>query len=247
MRHKFTRKANITVIALLGVLAAVGVGYAAIPSAHGVIHSCYNASGNPSGTLRVIDVEAGAKCSKNERALNFNQRGPKGDTGPQGPQGPTGETGPAGPAGTDGAAGPAGPAGAAGPPGPQGPAGTTAAYHARVAGAPVISDEAEHVVVSRFLPAGSYSVHARATLNPATTLAVGRSGNFGCYLYAGQAELDRAEERSAEFSLTGAPNVSLLGVINFPTGGIVEITCRTDVDGIEATAEIVALKVGELK
>src|SRR5215213_9335262 len=77
------------------VVAASGAAYAAIPSADGVIHSCYNASSNPSGSLRVIDAEAGAKCNKNEKSLAFNQtgpQGPKGDTGPQGPQGPTGAT-----------------------------------------------------------------------------------------------------------------------------------------------------------
>jgi hypothetical protein len=97
MRHKFTRRGSILTIALLAVLAAVGVGYAAIPSSDGVIHSCYNASANPSGQLRVIDADAGAKCSKNEKALNFNQtgpQGPKGDTGATGPQGPTGDIGP---------------------------------------------------------------------------------------------------------------------------------------------------------
>jgi hypothetical protein len=66
------------------VVAASGAAYAAIPSADGVIHGCYNASSNPSGQLRVIDAEAGAKCGKNEKVLDFNQRGPKGDTGPQG-------------------------------------------------------------------------------------------------------------------------------------------------------------------
>ena len=91
MRHKLTRRASIAVIAMLGVLAAVGVGYAGIPSSDGVVHSCYNnTSSNPSGQLRVIDAEAGAKCAKNEKALDFNQKGPKGDTGPQGPKGETG-------------------------------------------------------------------------------------------------------------------------------------------------------------
>src|SRR6266545_410944 len=78
MRHKLTRRGSIAALALLGVLAAVGVAYAAIPSADGVIHSCYNASSNPSGQLRVIDAEAGGKCAKNEKALDFNQRGPQG-------------------------------------------------------------------------------------------------------------------------------------------------------------------------
>src|SRR5215217_251596 len=78
MRAKLTRRGGIGVIALSGTLAAVGVGYAAIPSSDDAIHSCYNASSNPSGQLRVIDAEAGAKCAKNEKTLHFNQRGTQG-------------------------------------------------------------------------------------------------------------------------------------------------------------------------
>jgi hypothetical protein len=114
MSHKLTRRTTIAVIAALGVLAAVGVGYAAIPGSDGVIHSCYNATSNPSGALRVIDAEAGAKCAKNEKPLAFNQTGPKGDKGDPGPQGPQGVQGPQGeqgPKGDTGATGPAGPAG----------------------------------------------------------------------------------------------------------------------------------------
>src|SRR5215216_4025194 len=114
MKPSLTRWSGIATLVLVALLATVGVGYAAIPSADGVIHSCYNASSNPSGSLRVIDAEAGAKCNKNEKSLAFNQtgpQGPKGDTGPQGPQGPTGATGATGPRGDTGATGPAGPAG----------------------------------------------------------------------------------------------------------------------------------------
>lgn len=117
MKDKLTRRGSIAVIATLGVLAVVGVGYAAIPSADGVIHSCYNASANPSGQLRVIDAEAGAKCAKNEKALAFNQKGPKGDPGAQGPKGdagPQGTQGEPGPKGDQGEPGPAGPPGAGG-------------------------------------------------------------------------------------------------------------------------------------
>lgn len=120
MRGKFTRRANIAVIAGLGVLATVGVGYAAIPSADGVIRSCYNAGSNPSGQLRVIDLENGGKCSKNEQPLAFNQKGPQGDPGPPGAKG---DTGPAGPPGPQGEAGPKGDTGAKGDTGPQGPKG----------------------------------------------------------------------------------------------------------------------------
>ena len=44
MRAKSTRTGSIAVIALPGTLAAVGVGYAAIPSSDGMIHSCSNAN-----------------------------------------------------------------------------------------------------------------------------------------------------------------------------------------------------------
>ena len=65
-----------------------GVAHAAIPSADGVIHACYTTT-NPSGSMRVIDVEKGQICSKNEKALDFNQSGPRGPQGPAGPTGPS--------------------------------------------------------------------------------------------------------------------------------------------------------------
>jgi hypothetical protein len=126
---RIKRRTGILALGLLAVLAVVGVGYAAIPSGDGVIHSCYNASSNPSGQLRVIDTEAGAKCAKNEKALNFNQTGPQGPQGIQGiqgPQGVKGDTGLTGPQGIQGERGPQGFTGAQGVPGPPGPAGSSA-------------------------------------------------------------------------------------------------------------------------
>jgi outer membrane protease len=72
MTKKLTRRSGIQTLALVGVLAAIGVGYAATPGADVVIHGCYSASSNPSGQLRVMNVEAGAKCPKTEKALDFN-------------------------------------------------------------------------------------------------------------------------------------------------------------------------------
>ena len=90
MQGRLTRRSSVTVLALTGALAAVGVGYAAIPGGGGVIHGCY---ADLTGQLRVIDAEAGAKCAKRETALSFNQQGPKGDTGPRGLQGEPGQDG----------------------------------------------------------------------------------------------------------------------------------------------------------
>lgn len=129
MHITITRRTTVVALAAAGLLATVGVGWAAIPSAAGVIHGCYNSNGNSSGQLRVIDREAGAKCAKNEKALDFSQKGPKGDkgddghaclptnpacVGPQGDpgkdgiDGTDGEDGINGTDGTDGAQGPAG-------------------------------------------------------------------------------------------------------------------------------------------
>ena len=102
------RTVGILALGLVGILAVVGVGLGAIPGSDGVIQACYNDTGNgqsSNGQLRVVDAEAGAKCSQNEKALSFSQKGVKGDTGapclpanpacvgPPGPKGDKGETG----------------------------------------------------------------------------------------------------------------------------------------------------------
>lgn len=97
----------------MGVLVGLasitaGVAFAAIPDSTGVIHACYS---DPFGVLRVVDTAVGAKCSKWEKPLTFNQTGP---AGPAGAPGTDGAKGAAGTNGTNGAPGPAGPAGAVG-------------------------------------------------------------------------------------------------------------------------------------
>jgi hypothetical protein len=84
--------------AAFGVVSAV---QAAIPSANGVIHGCYQFSpaGTSKGTLRVVDAARGETCRFDERPLSWNQTGPAGPTGPQGATGTTGPTGAAGLAG----------------------------------------------------------------------------------------------------------------------------------------------------
>jgi hypothetical protein len=103
------------VLVAAGGLVVAGIAYAAIPDSSGVIHGCYSTK---SGALRVIDSTA--KCANGELALNWSQKGPKGDPGAAGPQGP------AGPAGAQGPQGTAGPKGDTGATGPQGPPGVVA-------------------------------------------------------------------------------------------------------------------------
>jgi hypothetical protein len=229
------KKGGILALAMPAVLIAVGVGYAAIPSADGVIHSCYNATANPSGALRVIDAEAGAKCAKNEKALDFNRTGPPGPQGPAGPQGPEGTPGPAG------ADGPAGPIGPAGPTGPAGPAGTPGPSDAYIAShfqpVPLLSG-VETQVVSRFLPAGNYGLTAK------TWVSAAGDGFFFCQLNAGTTTLDRTIVAGE-----GVMSVTLVGTVSLAAGGTVELECTAGMlsDGAEAEdTKILAIKVGAL-
>lgn len=240
MHRRLTRKSSITLLALTGMLAAVGVGYAAIPGIGGVIHSCYNASSNPSGQLRVIDTEAGAKCAKNEKALDFNQQGPKGDKGDPGPRGPQGEQGEQGIPGPQGEQGPKGDTGATGP---AGPAGTGEAYVASAAGlVGIISDSQAHRVVARFVPAGTYVVTAKTVMSGP---AEGRA-NVGCALNGGTTRIDRTAGFTDD--LFDADALPLIGTVSFGAGGgTVELTCSTADDGVDVfDTKLVAMKVGAI-
>ena len=242
MKDKLTRRGSIAVMALLGVLAAVGVGYAAIPSADGVIHSCYNAGSNPSGQLRVIDQEVGAKCSKNEKALAFNQKGPKGDIGPQGLRGEKGETGATGATGPQGEQGPKGDTGQAGPKGDQGvpgPAGTSDAYRSSngVQTDGIASDGVFHQVRNRSVPPGDYSVTA-------TVAAVNfdRRWAYGCELKGGATLIDGSGTWDVDED--HGSTLTMIGTVSLPAGGNLTLACATFTDGVQAyNSELMAVKV----
>ena len=97
------RRKRILALSGLGlalVLAAVGVGYAAIPGAGGVINGCYDKG---SGALRVVDE--GVACKSKETALSWNQQGQPGAPGAPGQPGGPGEPGAPGEPGPAGALG----------------------------------------------------------------------------------------------------------------------------------------------
>jgi hypothetical protein len=94
--------ANVGVTVAL-VLATTGFAVASIPGRGGIISACYRGSG---GGLRAIDTAkkgSAGKCTKKEKALSWNQQGPRGlqgvpgQPGPQGVQGVRGLSGPPGP------------------------------------------------------------------------------------------------------------------------------------------------------
>lgn len=147
-----SRRNGIAVLALAGILATVGIGYAAIPGGDGTIKGCYalnevsaeqKGGGTPhaKGETRIVD--SAENCRAYEKAISWNQQGPKGDQGPTGATGAKGDQGAAGAAclptnpacvGPKGDKGDTGAAGAAclptnpacvGPKGDTGPAGTS--------------------------------------------------------------------------------------------------------------------------
>jgi hypothetical protein len=80
------------VVAAVGIVALGSVVYAAIPGGTDhVFTGCYSTK---TGSLRLIDVQAGQRCqSRTEAQVSWNQTGPQGVPGAQGPTGPAGVSG----------------------------------------------------------------------------------------------------------------------------------------------------------
>jgi Collagen triple helix repeat (20 copies) len=99
------------VASTLALVFAMGGGaYAALGPIHtGVIFTCYRKA---TGAIRVVGRTA--RCTRRERALDFNGRGLAGARGPQGPSGKTGATGKTGSSGKTGATGKSGATGKTG-------------------------------------------------------------------------------------------------------------------------------------
>ena len=194
MRGLFKRGRRVAFIAVLA-LVAVGIAYGAIPDASGVVHGCYS---KRTGALRVINSTA--TCATGELALNWNQRGPKGDAGAIGPQGVPGQPGAPGAKGDSGATGPQGAPGQPGTPGTKGDTGATGPQGAPgQAGAPGTKGDTGATGPSGIVAAnGSYAAHVpsplpatsfngialagdtvHVTLNPGDRVLVNVSGVFG--------------------------------------------------------------------
>ena len=74
MRKDLSRRALVLSVAPLALAVGAGVAYATIPaSGSGVISGCYE---KRTGILRVIDAEAGKKCTQYETPISWNQGGP---------------------------------------------------------------------------------------------------------------------------------------------------------------------------
>lgn len=95
-----SRRAATIALATVILIGVGGVASASIPSADGRIQACIGKN----GATRIIDTDAGARCTSAEKRLAWSAKGP---AGPRGATGPTGAEGPAGPPGPAGEPGPA--------------------------------------------------------------------------------------------------------------------------------------------
>ena len=240
MNNTLSRRAGISTLALVGVLAAAGVAYAAIPGDDGVIHGCYNTGSNPSGQLRVIDPATGAKCSKNEYALSFNQQGPKGDRGEVGPQGPKGDTGATGPQGATGATGPTGPIG---PSGPQGPAGAATPPAYAIDGIALevvgVGSRETKTIASLTLPAGRYALSAPLSFVNHDA----DDQNFGCELtgaaFAGRPSTDA--ETIGDELLFSQYSITLGATTTLASATTVSLRCNGFQLGVDGYLDALAI------
>ncbi len=266
MKRTFTSRGSIPALALVAVMAAVGVGYAAIPSANGVINSCYNAGSNPSGQLRVIDIEAGAKCAKNEKALSFNQQGPKGEKGDKGdkgdpclssdpacvgPQGPPGEDGIDGTDGTDGTNGTDGAPGPKGEPGAPGISTATFVTLDEDSPVPLHAHPIGVLVTGRFAVGSSWAV--TATVNTLNGAFRGDDliSDVACQLRAGSSGTtsDPVIGHAVDRRLTpegheGRRSLTMNGGAEIPPeGGFVSLSCQSQDGDVVRSAQLMMIQV----
>lgn len=147
------------------------------------------------------------------------EQGPQGEAGPQGEEGPRGPQGLQGPAGDAGPQGEPGPRGATGAVGPQGPAGENSALGARDLSTFTLAPGQEAELLTRVLPAGTWSLNGYAVIRSNDG---GDIGGF-CGLKVGAASAGR----SIGFMTRGATatSVEALGFADLPSGGTLALVC----------------------
>ena len=129
-------------------LAAGGAAWAATGSG-ATIHACYKKRG---GALRIA-----SRCKRGEKALSWNQIGPRGAKGTAGKAGARGATGLQGPSGKEG---------------PRGEAGQVRAYATIAPGSPATIKAGSHGVVSAKTVSGITCVFLEPSIKVASTSPV---------------------------------------------------------------------------
>ena len=217
-------------------VASGSMAIAAIPSSStGKISSCVN---KQTGLVRIIDYQAGKRCTSKEKMVSWNQRGPRGATGAQGPAGPKGDigaTGAQGPTGTIGATGPTGLIGPQGPEGPEGPAGTPAPDAQRdlhgTGHFALASDGAWHDVATVMVEPGEW--HMEYTSYPGSLgSGGGLAGRFDCRFAVDGDVIDPTEDQSP----AGGDYLTIDQTIIDPE---VLVSCRSNITQSGARVDLV--------
>jgi hypothetical protein len=204
---------TVVVTATVGVLAAVGVGVAAIPGSDKVITGCYltrDGVVHSKGELRVVD--SSASCRPSETKLTWNQQGPPGAAGAQGAKGDPGLQGPKG---------------ELGPKGDPGPTGTTRAFTA--SDGRFTQTGQSFVAVEKAVPAGSYVINA-------TVHAIGDVGGPDLSVECGLKDATTGEVVGDDAvqigsSRTTQPEVTVPLTATYATGVATTVQARCDVVG----------------
>ena len=246
-----------TSLATATAVLALAVGGGAFASASGQsddqgdrINACVR-----KGTGKLRLVSDASRCHpRRERFLSWSKDGgapgppgPPGETGPAGPGGPPGPAGPggpAGPAGEDGAPGERGPAGETGPAGPQGPAGPSRALEATRGLGPVNGQPFQAtltVVTLAGVPAGDYSLSAKATIRTVGTTFTATS----CQLRVGSTTIDQSRVTVPD-GMTATP-VPLQGTASLGAPASVTLVCSIPGGGAFASdSKLSAIRVDDV-
>lgn len=236
-----TRRRRFVVLTLAGVGLAVGgaVAYASVPDGGGTIHGCYS---KYTGMVRVVDPAATATlaqgCISTELPIAWNQ------TGPQGPPGPSGPSGPPGPQGAPGATGDRGVPGPSGPTGPAGTPGVSDGYLAYHDGFIELRDFSPTVVVTLHLPAGSYVITGKASLDNGD----GSDPQDGtCSLSTGDVTRVRLGENSSTGGSGESHELSVVveDIAVLPSPGTITMSCATFRGGA-VSSRMTAVQVGAI-
>lgn len=125
-----------------------------------------------------------------------------------------------------------------GNPGPQGEPGPSEAYRRAGATASLSSDALANELIRVELPAGRYAITANGTINkdgPSLT---------ACQLLGTSPTDTGAYSTSAEIEWA---TISLTGVVDVTEPRAIRVTCLTTDAGVQATAQVLAVKVGALR
>lgn len=102
----------------------------------------------------------------------------------------------------------------------------------------VLSDGAEHEILTRQVPAGVYAVTAKGE-----TYDGGHDYFVDCKLQSGDATFD---ESSLNASETEFESLTLIGTASLPSGGTLRVVCSTTDAGVQVQFKILTLRINSI-